>query len=326
MISLFPILYDDEILYSVIARYHAYSSNIDYKDTIQELFSSVNLVSTIEFQSRLKSLQNNLPANLGITDSLLIHNHTLYPFYAPFLPRLRKRQIEQKMKNTDGKGIKSQIGFVAGSICKKEGLTYCPMCIDEDIKEHGEAYFHRVHQAEGVMVCPEHNCMLKTYPVSISNVSRLKFIMLEPSIVKDYGLEFIGNPKLNKLKDVAVGVKYLLNTSLDNYDQKKIHKKYKQLLNEKGFTTTGGHIKQKELYEAFKAFYSDELLDALQSNIEFDNEYNWLKVALREKNRVVHPIRNILLILFLCHDIEMFFEDKLIESKGHRYYPCLNHV
>ena len=228
------------------------------------------------------------------------------------------------MKYTDGKGIKTQIGFVAGSICKKEGIMFCPSCVAEDIKKYGEAYFHRVHQVEGVIVCPEHDCILKTYPIKRNEVSRLKYIMLESSAIKDYKHEFVDNPKLDMLKDIAMAVKYLLNTPLNNYDLNWVRKKYRQLLSENGFLTTGGHIRQRELYEAFKAFYPDELLDTLESNIDLANEYNWLKVALREKYRVIHPIRNILLLLFLCHDIKIFFDDKPREPKGYRHFPCLN--
>lgn len=326
MINYFPNLYDDEILYSTIARYHACSGNVDYKNTINELFNSIDIIANIEFPGRLKILAENLPVSLGITADYIIQNHTLLPLYVPFLPRLRRHQIEQKMKYINGKNIKTQIGFTAGGICRKKELMYCPLCVSEDIQKYGEAYFHRIHQAEGVLICPEHSCILKNYPIKRNEVSRLEFIKLELNKIRGSSCDLIENPKLYKLRDVAKGANYLVNASLNNYDQKKTNEKYKQLLKQREFLTTSGRIKQREVYEAFKTFYSEELLNILESNVDFDNEYNWLKVALRKGKRVIHPIRNILLILFLCQDVKTFFEGEQLKVRGNLYYPCLNPV
>ena len=42
-------------------------------------------------------------------------------------------------------------------------LRLCPQCLQEDIAEYGEAYFHRAHQLEGVRCCYKHNIPLMEY-------------------------------------------------------------------------------------------------------------------------------------------------------------------
>lgn len=42
-------------------------------------------------------------------------------------------------------------------------LRLCPQCLQEDIAEYGEAYFHRAHQLEGVRCCYKHNVPLMEY-------------------------------------------------------------------------------------------------------------------------------------------------------------------
>lgn len=37
MITFFPVPYEDEVLYSVLARYHVRSGNTSYKATMQDL-------------------------------------------------------------------------------------------------------------------------------------------------------------------------------------------------------------------------------------------------------------------------------------------------
>ena len=39
-------------------------------------------------------------------------------------------------------------------------LKYCPMCADEDRRQFGEAYWHRVHQIRNMQICTKHNCRL----------------------------------------------------------------------------------------------------------------------------------------------------------------------
>ena len=54
MLDFFTDPYKDELLYSAIARYHYYSGNNDYKDTIEECFGKRTMVPVFEFGGRLE--------------------------------------------------------------------------------------------------------------------------------------------------------------------------------------------------------------------------------------------------------------------------------
>ena len=43
---------------------------------------------------------------------------------------------------------------------KDKCSKYCPKCALRDRECYGEAYWHRVHQLQGVTVCPEHGVPL----------------------------------------------------------------------------------------------------------------------------------------------------------------------
>lgn len=98
-------------------------------------------------------------------------------------------------------------------------------------------------------------------------------------------------------------------------DQQEVLKKYKKLLSQKGFIHISGQVKQNELYEAFKRFYDKQLLELLESDIDNDYEYNWLRVITRNSKRTVHPIRHLLFINFLGVAIEEFFESNVVDFK-----------
>ena len=54
----------------------------------------------------------------------------------------------------------------------------------------------------------------------------------------------------------------------------------------------------------------------MQSGIDFNNEYNWLKVITRKSKRSTHPLRHLLLIGFLSSDIEGFFFEEINVKKS----------
>lgn len=325
MINQFPYFYKDEILYGTLSRYHLLSGNLNYKDTLKEIFGSESLIPTIEFPSKLEYFENNCLKYLGLSADYIIQNHSMLPLYVPFIPKQRLTIIKEEMKHCDGKGIKAKVGTLAGGICKKDELMYCPICAKDDIKTYGQSYFHRIHQCPGVNVCPQHHCLLNKYAVNRYEVSRLKYINFEQNLINLDEIKYIDNQNLNLLVDVAKGLNYLLDNNLEEYDQNWVHKKYRLLLEQKGLLIAGNRIRQRELFDEFKAFYPRELLTLLESDVDANNEYNWLKVALRNQKRVTHPIRNILIILFLSGGLEAFFQSSLQRSDK-KYYPCLNPV
>ena len=67
-------------------------------------------------------------------------------------------------------------------------------------------------------------------------------------------------------------------------------------------------------------------MESIGCGINNQNEYNWLKVLTRNEERLVHPLRHILFINFLCGDISKFFNN--INTKYYPFgkgpWPCLN--
>ena len=169
MLPFFTDPYPDELIYSAVARYHFYSGNIDCKDTLKEVFQNRSVIPSVEIGSHFSVLVEQLGPNYSVEN--LVANHTIYPYYAPFLSKQRQQELLQDVQG-DGKGLYTRLGMVAGGICKKDGLYYCPECATSDIEQHGEPYIHREHQLQGVDFCAHHELKLKKYPVDFSKQSR----------------------------------------------------------------------------------------------------------------------------------------------------------
>jgi len=74
-------------------------------------------------------------------------------------------------------------------------------------------------------------------------------------------------------------------------------------------------------------YYGNEFLDILESKVDIKHSM-WLRNAVSDAAPAVHPLRNILLILFLAGDMNTFFQGNGQEYKpfGEGPWPCLNKV
>ena len=88
----FPKMYEDELLYSAIARYHIRSGNISYSYTTKDIFGRVTVKSSIYLPSNISNLVKNLPLNNKVSEMDIIMNHTLYPFYTAFQDEITSKK------------------------------------------------------------------------------------------------------------------------------------------------------------------------------------------------------------------------------------------
>lgn len=325
MITFFTDPYDDELLYSMMSRYHYYCGNLNYKDTLMELLGSRSAIPTFEFPRRLDYFSKQF-TNGKYTSDYFIQKHSLLPLYKPFIPDIAYREIEREMKFGDGKRIYARIGYSAGSICFKKGLYYCPLCVLNDMEYYGESYFRRLHQTQGVICCLKHECLLRPYHVTKKDISRLGSIIIRKekvNLIPEYENDHVF---INQLLEVAGAAKSILSGDLNDFYQHKIWKAYRRMLSNKGFMTCNNFVKQNKLHESFNAYWDTKILETLESNIEYSFESNWLKAIIRKPKKVVHPIRNVLLILFLCGSVNEFLKANKLNIKpfGNGPWPCLN--
>lgn len=306
MIDFFTDPYKDELIYSTIARYHFYSGNVDYKDTIEECFGKRTMIPTLEIGGNFEYLAKALGKSYSSDN--LISEHTIMPYYEPFIDEQLKKKTIYEIKNKGSYSVYTRLGIIAGAICKKDSIFYCPECAKSDIADHGELYIHREHQLEGIILCPHHGVLLQKYLYKKVDVSRIEYIRLEEKHM-NLKTKLIDIVDLDKHLKLAKDSYYLLNQKFNGVSKDKVFKKYRSLLCKKGLLKGNNTVNQRELYEQFISYYGKTFLKQLDCEIDYGNEYNWLKVISRKSKRSSHPLRHLLFINFLCEDIKHFFED-----------------
>jgi len=323
MLPFFTEPYPDELIYSAIARYHFYSGNIDYKDTLEEVFQSRSVIPSLEIGSHFDALAQQIGNHYSVES--LLAKHTIYPYYAPFLSKQRQQEIIQDVQG-DGKGLYTRLGMIAGGICKKDGLYYCPQCAKIDIDRYGEPYIHREHQLQGIDLCAHHYLQLKKYPDDFTKQSRIKFIRFEEQRMGFSVIQEVEYPEqFDNQSKLATMAYQLLNIDIEAFSRGEIFKRYRMLLRDKNLITTSNQVRQNELFDAFQAKFPKRFLEKYDSGLIKDNEYNWLKVLTRNENRHVHPLRHLFFLYFLGKDIEELLRvSEDVGPFGKGPWPCLN--
>lgn len=319
-----PLPYPDELLYSVITRYHLRMNNSSPKWTLREVFGTSNVIPTLDLPSHLDNLSQRSQATRVSSDQW-IDDHTLYSYYAPFLPAERRKRLRRMMKSNDGSGIHMMVGITASTIDRNGDLRFCPLCYDEDIMTFGEPYWHRTHQAAGVMVCPIHNLLLHKINHPVSDRHGLTVLPIAKHLFQSEPMLMnLPDRILIRLQEIAHDAQLLFGSgsALDLYNSRAtlLHK-----LSERGLLTPAKRIRQRELEEQFTAYYGKELLELLRC-MTYGNDYRWLAIVTRKARRAVHPLRQLLLIRFLCGSFERFLEQKDMSYYpfGEGPWPCLN--
>src|SRR5437660_1954205 len=156
MIGHFPDPFPDEVLYSTCARYCDHVQYPNKESYFQELFGDKGVNAVIDLPCHLGYLANNLPSRDIYTLDVLIDCYTLLPLYSPFLPEERLSLIREQMNTGSGKAIHRRMGITSSTVSRPLWLRYCSVCIEADRAVHGEAYWHRLHQAPGVEVWTLH--------------------------------------------------------------------------------------------------------------------------------------------------------------------------
>ena len=167
MITYFPEIYPDELLYSQLARYFAHSGYMAYVCAAEDLFESRAVRPDIEFlnaytQDALERITSEMPM------VAVIMRHTMFSYYGRFLPIERRTQAFRALLNMQS-NYRDFLYMPTRKDHRPRKLRYCPMCAEEDRQRYGETYWHRLHQMIRVNICGKHHCQLIETDVQITS-------------------------------------------------------------------------------------------------------------------------------------------------------------
>lgn len=327
MPSFFPTPQKDELLYSVIARYHYYSGNISFHSTARDLFGSHHACAIADLPSRLLSLAEKLRPWTALDADYLRDKHTMFPLYRLFLPLERAENVAGQMNSPRmGSKVHMCIGQMASRIPSLPVLRYCRQCVEDDANVHGDAYWHRSHQVYGIRLCYRHGTPLCDSSVRTGIQGRRNsYVRLSPRL-------FDAPPQLVHDREeqlwLAHAVHWLLNEAYEQVAPglPAIRNRYLDLLGSFDLIKGKASVANKELMYRFMAFYPVHFLEEIGCVLKCSEADNWLLKLVRKPRCVSHPLHHLLLVRFLGIELESFFSGAIHELHpfGSAPWPCLN--
>ncbi len=309
MLPFFPKPYPDELLYSIIARYHVWSGNDEMADTMEQLFDNRRERATALIPKHLLRLAEK-STRFGLDFNTLLYQHTVFPYFTCFMLR---RSFDEALASVNDVAREGKSFSIYKHHLFPRYLRYCPLCIRDDRCEYGEGYWHRVHQSYGTSRCGKHGCYLKDSSIEILDHRNNRYAALEllNNVNDDLETEEISECR-NELQ-----ITYDIDYIYSNYEliRKLIWNKYDMiretttaLLFDRGLSTKKGYVKIDRLNQEFYSKYYNMQPEELLVDLDNDKKSTWLITLCRGSRKSVIPIRFILFADFLAGRFEEFIK------------------
>ena len=326
MLPYFPAVYPDELLYSVLARYHRHIGLPCPMQTMQSLFGKKNAIASIDLQGYLADLAIRIPPERGLTVNRIIESLTLFPYVTAFEPPTMQTQVKQSMVLGNVENLHVRLGLTTSRVGRIQKLRFCLQCSKTMIANYEELYWRRDHQISSVLVCPEHGCPLMESDVSFIQHSRYEFVAATPDNCPQNARTIISltdQVTLSHLHSLARLSNELLNNPQKPRTFTGWTAYYRNKMIEAELTLSDCRMDQQRLSQEIRSFYGCTL--NLLPNVLDGSKFtgNWLKAMVRKHRKATHPLYHLLVQNFLAQR-DLAKREIHVSLFGAGPWKCLN--
>lgn len=255
MIDFLPIIAEDETLYSIIQRYHSYSSNgTNEKRTISEFWGMERATPYIMLPNYLISIEKQFK-RIGLNVNDIINRFTMLPYIKCFITRTEYENIKYRMIYTKGAALYSTYIKVARNDNSIYKIKYCPICAKKDLRMYSDVIIHRIPQIEEAFVCYKHGCFYNEYKRDM-NKYKITDKKLEGLSIKNINMQvrYPDNYENNILIFISNEIAYLLNMDLNIFKDDLLNVCRSKLI-DSGYFLDKDMLIDKKLVEDMNYYY-----------------------------------------------------------------------
>nr|WP_244874150.1 TnsD family Tn7-like transposition protein [Cupriavidus numazuensis] len=313
-----PKPYPDELLYSVIARYVSYLHPIS-RTALMKMLTGRSGLAVTDLPRYLNHTSAATFDIWALSGTELAQQLTLFPFFSWPLSDSRKNKYLERMLSNESTSVHSGLKAIS-SVAHPVYLRICLECYAKEIREYGEAYWHRTHQLPGLLICPIHDTALhntsayyhnhSTYVWNDATDVKINITSISQEFTE---IEFMQATAISKLlSGMLTGELQPPNIPFGEY--------YLFRAFELGLSTSTNFFPLQRVSEVFFDFYSENLLTAMgiSSSRSINLEYIWQRLGTA---RQTHPLYHALL-RFLFDTIE--HRNSIASQNFDVLYHCIN--
>ncbi|TKR57263.1 hypothetical protein D7I39_03070 [Allopusillimonas ginsengisoli] len=301
---------DDETFYSLCCRFHYVFGNALDSKTARQLFDHPQHGTQHDFPSRINIFIERMHGMFGTNAKALIYKHTILRFYLPWRHEQQAQAIVQAMCNGHVGKIKSLLGLPASRMRANHPLRACPVCMQSDKQQHGVSYWHLSHQLPGVWVCPIHACALKVSTMKSNGIGRFLWCLPHEDSFYSQAPGFNEEVTVKALKDLSSVAAAIFSLDSSSYiDPLKLASTYRQALEDYALLRGRTQIALKDATDQYLQFTKQ--LNFAGLDIPLPTSQSQASAQLTKilacPPRSTHPLRHMLLILWLFGNWEQFW-------------------
>ena len=286
----FPLPYQDELIYSTIARYGVHFGVTSPKQLLDDVYGNRKVIATTDLPNQLAAIVSHLNNDPRIDVEYLAYRHTLFPLYAPFVPEERRIVCLNLMAGNSCGAIHLALGVAASRVKQELALRYCPQCQKAQKQRFGEYYWQRLWQVKGADCCLEHGQLINA-AVERHSYHRHKYFAASPANCPYHKQE---TPDTKALV-VTVQVERLLNRAAMKsalFEQWTIY--YKRLADQNN-CGKGCYVKYEDIALRVIQCWSNEWL--IENNVGVDdNQSCWLRSIFRKHRKSFSYLEHIIVL------------------------------
>lgn len=286
----FPMPYEGELIYSTIARHGVHSGIISPKELLHDVFGNTGIIATTDLHGHLNQVSRLYPSACTITPRSLLYKNTLFPLYAWFNGENRRRKLAKQLISDVKSTVHLSTGFAASRVRQPMFLRYCSECIEEQIAQHGECYWHREWQVAGIDCCPKHG-ELHSSIVPRTSKMRHRYWPASNEACPD-------QPQAKSFwqsRVLQTSIHQLLNmteSKVPSFEQWGCY--YKSLACDFGMNK-GQHVLHEQIADRLHSFWSQNWLSSHRLVLS-DSEFCWLRAIFRKHRKAFSYLEHLVVL------------------------------
>jgi len=312
-----PEIVEDELLYSVLARWRLGTGMPSSAGFMREVFGIRTAIASVHLPARLSALAERLPIHARMDATRLLERHTLFPYYAAYQPADIREAGRLDMLEGHLNASHIRLGVAAYRIKPPANLRFCPTCLEDDMARLGVGAWRRAHQLPGSLVCVRHGTLLQESLVGPRSHERHAAIPASWDVCVRSEKDPISGDQRVLLERLAASEAGLLAEIPAPTDPSAWKLHYRDRLRRVGLMRSTEKVDLVTLETEIRSFY-EPILTLLPEPCGRLGEGGWVTAMVREHRKSAHPLFHVMLGLFLDS------RRPVADPFGPGPWPCLN--
>ena len=284
-----PVPYPNELIYSVIARTGVNEAISSPKQLLDEVFGNRKIISTLDLPSHIEKISQHLARTGQYSTEKLIYQHTLFPFYAPFVPESIRQRAIKLMSGFSNGAVHMMLGVAASQVKAINNFRLCPSCMENQIRDYGETFWDRRWFIPGLNTCVCSACLMNL-PTSWQE-HRHAYVLCPKTIAKEPEVTREVHPGLLKLCSSANEVLFLPAMESASFDQWTSF--YRASAADKSMAR-GCYADYEQIAEALRSCFPKSVLQELNLDFDVKSDTNWLRTIFRKHRKSFSALQHLM--------------------------------